>query len=241
MTAPTSTQYAAQPFRQHLAQMRSQRGWRQGEHILIAGPTSAGKTTLASKLLPLRSHTVMLVTKLDDPVFAAEFKDWTRLYAWPKGGPPSYERRVLLWPKPGKTLAATREVQRQVMADALDAIATQGKRTVCVDECIYMADPKFLNLGSELGMMHYFGRSAGITMLTLAQRPAWVPKIIYSSVTHAYVARTRDKDDAKRLADFGGLDARELAANAAVLPDRHDYVYVNPQGDAPPAVVNTRR
>lgn len=240
MTLPI-VRYEPQAFPKHLAQMRGGKGWKQGEHILIAGPTSAGKTTLAKHLLPLRSHAVMLVTKMQDPVFENEFKDWTRFNSWPKGGPPSWEKRILLWPKPGKTLGETRAIQREVMGNALDAIATQGKRTICVDECIYMADPKFLNLGSEIGMMHYFGRSAGITMLTLAQRPAWVPKIIYSSVTHAYVARTRDKDDAKRLADFGGIDAKELAANAALLPDRHDYVYVNPQGDSVPAVVNTRR
>lgn len=233
--------YGETPFATHLKGMRSGKGWKQGEHMLIAGPTSAGKTTLASKLLPIRSHAVMLVTKTDDPVFAEEFKDWTRYHSWPKNGPPSWEKRILLWPKPGKSLMETKAVQREVMGNALDAIGTQGKRTVCVDECIYMADPKFLGLGNEIGMLHYFGRSAGITMLTLAQRPAWVPRIIMSSVTHAYVARTRDKDDAKRLADFGGVDAKEISANTAALADRHDYVYINPQGDSTPTIINTRR
>jgi hypothetical protein len=233
--------YPEQGFASHLKQMRGSDGWKQGDHVLITAPTNAGKTTLASKLLPIRSHAVMLVTKLDDPTFAREFKDWERITSWPKHGPKAYQTRLLLWPKQGKTLAETREIQKEVMLNALNAIALQGKRTVCVDEAIYMCEPQFLGLSREIGMMHYFGRSAGITMVTLAQRPAWVPKIIFSSVTHSYVARTYDKDDAKRLSDFGGVNAKELAANVTALKDRRDYVYVNPQGDASPSVINSRR
>lgn len=239
--------YPRQPFAQHLEQQRARvykgdnLGWHQGDHIMIVGPTSAGKTTLASKLLPLRSHVVMLVTKMRDPTFEREYKGWTRLNSWPRKGPPQWENRVLLWPKPGKTLAETKGIQREVFADALDRIARQGNRTVCVDETLYMGDPKYLNLGNEIGMLHYFGRSSGVSMVTLTQRPAWIPKIIYSSVTHAYVARTKDRDDAKRLADLGGTDAKELAANLETLTDKHDYCYVNPQGDAPGVILNTRR
>jgi len=236
------SEFAAQPFADHMRQMRSRgAGWEQGDHVLIAAPTKAGKTTLAAKLLPARSHAVIFVTKLKDPTFELEFKDWTRLEAWPKGGPKPYQNKILLWPKPEKTMDGTKLKQRDVMGTALDAIATEGNRCVCIDECLYMADPTYLGLGKEIGMLHYFGRSSGISMLTLAQRPAWIPKIIYGSVTHAYVARTRDVQDAKRLADFGGIDAKELAANAALLQTRHDYVYINPQGDSVPRVINSRR
>ena len=233
----SETAYAAEPWPAHLKRLK----WRQGEHVLVSGPTSAGKTTLAAQLLPRRSHVVMLVTKLKDPTFASEYKGWERLEKWPKGGPPSYMRRILLWPKPEKTTRATILKQRDVMRDTLDAILHEGGRCVCVDEGLYFSDPKYLGLSTELGMMHYTGRSAGISMVTLAQRPFYLPKVVLSSITHGYFARTRDKDDLKRLADIGSVDTKEVAANLATLSDRHDYVYLNPQGDARSAVVNTRR
>lgn len=223
------------PWEQHIRQMK----WRQGEHILIAGPTSAGKTTLAASLLQKRSHVVMLVTKPKDETFAKQFKGWTRLERWPKGGPPNYETRVLLWPTPRKTIPETIAYQREIMREAVDAIFHQGKRCLAIDEGLYFSDSQFIGMGRELGMMHYTARSSGISMVTLSQRPFYLPKVILSSITHGYFARTRDKDDLKRLADIGSVDAKEVAHNLGILPDRHDYVYVNPQGDVSPAVVNT--
>ena len=125
--------------------------------------------------------------------------------------------------------------------EALDRIQTEGNRTVVIDEGLYMSDPTFLNLGQEIGMLFYFGRSNNITMVLLSQRPAWIPKVVYSSATHAWIARTTDRDDLRRLSDFGGIDAKEVGEQLRHLPLRHDFLYLNPQGSAPPAIVNTRR
>jgi len=215
--------------------------WRQGEHILIAGPTSAGKTTLASHLLQRRSHVVMIVTKVKDETFKREFKGWTIMDRWPKGGPPNYETRILLWPTPQKTIPETIRHQREVIGEAINAMFRQGRRCICIDEGLYFSDSRYLGMGTELGMLHYTARSSGISMVTLSQRPFYLPKVILSSITHGYFARTRDKDDLKRLSDIGSVDAKEVAYNLGILGDRHDYVYVNPQGDGKPSVVNTAR
>ena len=232
--------YGAASWPDHYKNLR----WAQGEHLLIAAPTGAGKTTLARKLVEKRSHAVMLVTKTHDDTIKREFKGWERVDQWSDIKP--WHRRVLLWPKPGKTLAETLTIQREVMRTALDGIG-RGNRTgwsgwgVLVDESHYLTDPSFCGLGKEIAMLHHVGRSAGISMLNLTQRPAWIPKIIYSSVSHAYVARTRDAADLKRLADLGGVDPRQAALNVANLPTRHDYVYLSPQSDALPAIVNVRK
>lgn len=227
--------YPAMSFAQHMRTLK----WDQGDHVLLSAPTKAGKTTLASRLIAKRSHAVIFVTKMKDPTFASEFGNWTRFHQWKDVKP--YHSRILLWPRPGKTIRETLAIQRETFALALDSIAREGNRAVIVDEALMFTDPKILGFGTEVGMMHYYGRSSGISMMTLTQRPAWIPKVIYSSVTHAYVARTRDQQDLKRLSDMGGIDPKEVAANITQLPSRHDYLYLNPQGDASPVVVNTRK
>jgi len=208
---------------------------------MISAPTNGGKTTLAADLVRQRSHVVVFVSKLNDDTLTHRFKGWTRLTEWPKGGPHAWQTRILLWPKAAKTIRETVQRQRDVFAPALDAIFHEGNRCIVIDETLMFSDPRMIGLGDQLGMLHYTGRSAGLSLVTLSQRPAWIPKVIYSSVTHAYIARTRDAQDLKRLADLGGIDTNELRRNLSQLTDRRDYVYVNPQGDAPPAVVNTRR
>lgn len=235
--------YEAVPWRDHLRRMyKGPDRWEQGDHILIAAPTKAGKTTLMSKLVRMRSHVVILVTKQRDSTFRDEFKDWTIMREWPRNGPDPWENRILLWPKAVHgNKDATIANQRRVFGRALQHINDEGNRCVVFDETLYLTDPKYTNLGGWLSYLHYHGRSSGISLVSLTQRPAWIPVVVYSSVTHAYIARTRDRNDQKRLADMGGIDAREVGHNLNALTSRHDYVYLNPQGDAEPAIVNTRK
>lgn len=238
MVTDTLQTYSRLSWREHFDSLR----WAQGDHLLISAPTKAGKTTMMRQLVEKRSHVVVFVSKMQDPTFSRDFRGWDRLEDWPSGGPRSWQNRVLLWPKPIKNnIRGTMLKQREVFANALNEILTQGNRCVVIDESLMMNDPKLLNLGTEIGMAHYYGRSAGITMVDLTQRPSWIPRVIYSSVTHAYIASTKDREDAKRLSEMGGIDAKEVSHNLMRLPTRHDYLYLNPLGDARPAVVNTRK
>lgn len=229
-------EYPRVPFKKHVRELP----WSQGEHVLICAPTNAGKTTFSAPIIAKRSHVVNFVTKSYDETFAREFKGWERIEKW---GPSLGARRVLLWPrkKKGMTVREFVAYQRQVFREALDAIDNEKGWCVVIDESHYMTDPNFLGLASEIAILHHQGRSSGISVVSLTQRPAWIPKIIYSSVSHAYIARTRDVADLKRLADLGGIDAKELAANVVSLTNRHDFVYVSPQTDALPAVLNSRK
>ena len=222
-------------WRDHLASL----DWKQGEHIMIAAPTGSGKTTLAQDLVQRRGHVVTFATKPHDPTLTREFGDWYKVREWADIEP--YMNRVVIWPKPEKTAAAVIAKHKQVFGEAFDKILTSRGWAVLVDETHYMSDRSFVGLYDSIALLHHVGRSSGISMVTLTQRPAWVPKIIYSSVSHAYIARTRDAADLKRLADLGGIDPKILAAEVSGLPTRFDYVYVNPTGDAPPVIVNRRR
>jgi len=228
---------APQSWADHKAMLRGT--WRQGEHILIAAPTNAGKTTLMSEIVNIRRHVVVMVSKVHDDTFRDEFKGWRIVADWKDVRP--QDEKVLLWPKGGRTLRETVMKQRAVFKRAFDAIGNGRGWCVVIDEMHYMASAQFCNLDAEIAILHHQGRSQKLTMVTLTQRPSWIPRIIYSSVTHAYIARTRDVEDLKKLSNFGGQDAKELGAAVVRLPSRHDYVYINPQGDLPARTVNVRQ
>jgi hypothetical protein len=226
------SEYPSQPFAEFLARF----DWRQGEHVLIAAPTSAGKSTLAAKIAPKRGHVVVLVSKSRDDHLRRLFGNYTRIDTWP---PRRDADRVLLWPRPKSTAADTIAHQQSQFAACLDDVQSRGGWCVVVDECHYATE--FLGLGRPIAVLHHQGRSSGVSMVVLTQRPAWIPRIIYSSASHVFLGATAgDRDDSRALASLGGRDSKRVAEHLETLP-KHDLVYLNPMGSARSRIVNTRR
>lgn len=231
MTIP----YRREFWNTHLANLR----WKQGEHVLICAPNGHGKTYLARRAADKRDYVVMFVGKPRDPIFRKEFKHWSVLKEWPARGPKPWQNHVLLWPEQKDTMAETVLHQRQVFKDAIDKLWKTGDWCMIIDETLQMSDPRGIGLGNHIGQLHYMGRSSNLSIVTLFQRPAWVPKIIYSSVAHAYLSSTKDREDLHRLGNLAGIDSGTLRSNLLTLP-KFDFVYVNPHGNAESVVVNTK-
>jgi energy-coupling factor transporter ATP-binding protein EcfA2 len=226
---------------------RLNRTWEQGEHVLISGPTKSGKTALARHVVQLRhnrgGHVITLCAKPnEDPTITSDYKDFVRWKSFKKRHP-SHESRVLLWPDTSK-LKTDKDViahQKEVFQEAFDRINRSGKWTVQIDEGLYMVSPRFLNLGDSVAMAHAVGRSNNLTMVTLTQRPAHMPLIVYGSASHALVGRTREAADQRRLAELGARESsRELAAMIAAN-DRHDFTWIPVAPDWPAETINLSR
>lgn len=228
--------YPTVKFADHLRALR----WRQGEHMLMAASTQCGKSTLASMLAPRRKNVVVLASKPSDKNLRERYKDYLRMSEWrvPDSMLRKGEARILLWPKAAPTLAESEIIQRPVMKDCLDSVSRMRGWCVIVDETQWMAE--HLRLSKEIAILHHQGASSGITMVTLMQRPAWAPKIIYSSVSHAYIGFTANSDDLRMLSNLGGVDTPRIQETVRRL-GKHDMLYVNPMGSVEPHIINTMR
>lgn len=220
--------------------------WKQGEHVVISGGTGSGKTALGRQVDEIRiqkgGYIVMLVCKLrPDSTILNDYKGWTRWDKFKKN-PSPHENRILLWPdtKKAKTLREARDIQREVFADTFDRLAKVGTWTLDIDEGLYVCSPEFMGLKDEVAMLHALGRSSNLTIITKVQRPSHVPLIIYGSASHAFVGRTRETADLKRLAEMGGREsAKEMQARISAQ-GRHDFLWLPIAPDWEPETVNLR-
>jgi len=224
------------------------REWKQGEHMLISGGTGSGKTALARPIVQLRidrgGYVVVLCMKpLEDRTIVEDYADFTRWKRWKKR-PGPHENKILLWPDVSKAKGNRDriiEIQREIFSEAFDGINAAGHWTVQVDEGLYATAASFLGKANDIAMGHAIGRSGNLTWVTLTQRPAHLPLILYGSASHALVGRTREASDLKRLAELGGRDgSRELARRVSEL-DRHDFLWVPVAPDWPSEVINLSR
>jgi len=213
--------------------------WRQGEHVLVCAPTGYGKSTLIGRILDKRQYVVVIGTKIHDDTYREEFlaRGFKRVEQWP---PPRHVNKVMFWPYAKfPTIKENAALYKERITEALNRIFKQTGWTVVIDETLYVSNE--LGLRAEIGTFQHQGRSSKLTNVLGFQRPAHVPLIAYDSASHAFIARSTLADDAKRLADLGGADSKELAFNMARLP-KYDYIYVNTRRpDLKPVIVNVRR
>ncbi len=221
--------------------------WNTGEHVLVSGGTGSGKTTLASKIVKLRldrgAYVVNFVAKPNaDETILKEYAGWSRWTEW-KRKPNQGERRVLLWPDTSKCRGRKEIIshQRSVFLKAIERLMVSGRWTVQFDEGLYMVDPTFANMSADIAMAHALGRSADLTLITLCQRPANLPLIIYGSADHAFASQTRVEADMLRLANLGGgQDKRELGKMLSNLRKR-DFLWIPARAEGiDPQVVNLK-
>jgi hypothetical protein len=198
--------------------------WNQGEHVTMIGPTGRGKTTLALAILPLRQFVMAIATKQRDPVlYQLESRGYQRITSIRDTPPKEAIPRIVLEAKLPKGAESVAD-QRRIVKEALAYVYIQGGWCLYLDEVRYVTE--FLKLDSDVELLWQQGRSAGISVVAAAQRPAWVPLSAFSMATHLFLWRTSDERDLERIGGLGAFDSRAIAREVATL-GRHSVLYVN--------------
>jgi hypothetical protein len=196
----------------------------QAEHVTILGATGTGKSSLAMRIATRRPYVVQLVEKpRDEKLRLALKRDGYRpATVLPE---PSGYRRVYVWPPAG---GVTDEAgQRKAFRDVLRRAGRNGVwHTVC-HETAFMVDP--LGLAPELKYLLRMGRSNGAGVILCSQRPAWLPRDVYSQASHLFLFGTNDVEDLKKLSGLNGMDSgrvRDAVASLGAAGDLHRFLYV---------------
>lgn len=200
--------------------------WKQGEHVTATAPTGSGKTTLFSELMPYRGHNLMFGTKKQDKTYNRILaRGFRRVQSIDEIKP--WDKNVLLWPKHLSDMADTKATQRFEFRRAMNMVMNQGSWTVWADEAKYMAE--MLSLSKELTFMMEQLRSINATIICGAQRPAWLPRSVLSNSTHVFLWKATDMEDAKRLADIGGIDKKAVLEEMKTL-GKYEFLYIRTRG-----------
>lgn len=217
--------------------------WEQGDHCFFDGPTKSGKTFLCRVLCRARTFVVVLGTKPRDPQMDAYMAEgYYRIDHWPptradyrKSGWGATEARFLLWPKIKTREDLTRygSVKKGgngTYARALDDMLVDGNWTIVADEGLWLSTK--LDLATQLDGIAYAGRTSGLTLMMLAQRPRGIPINTWTNALNAFVFRVGNTDDIRELASLG-TSTRKAAAQAIAGLRGHQFLFLpaHAQGD----------
>jgi nucleoside-triphosphatase THEP1 len=185
------------------------------EHVEIVGPSGSGKTHLMLTMLQdhyrhqetqrqaegrehIRTGAVLAVTKADDDIFSK--------LGWPVVEKSSDIRdtNVVFWPRTGKTGTERRAYHEVKVRDLLDRLWQPKANTLMAfDEVGYVE-----SLSGELRavIQQYWreGRSLGITVLAMKQRPQGALRDMHSETSWTAVFKPKDRSDAERFAELLG-------------------------------------
>jgi nucleoside-triphosphatase THEP1 len=194
------------------------------EHAEIIGMNGSGKTYLLMKILQDRmlvrnSHIILVVTKRSDKVFAK--------LGWPivrdQRDIKRY-RQCIYWPQTnliGRQRKAFHEVRiREFLTRYW---VPDSNRVIAFDEIAYIESlsPEVKEL---VAMYWREGRSNGITVVAMKQRPQGVQRDMSSETWWTFAFVPKDHADAERFAELFGNKKDWLPVFDQMDPDNHEFL-----------------
>ena len=228
--------------------------WQPGEHFALDGPTGEGKTTHAVGIYGLRKYVLALDPKGEDETLSNSgyqrvrsiYRDGWRYRA-------AHREDAKIWDDIHKRIEAGLDakvivgtgsrtdeddlINQQLMADALRYCRRAGGWTLGVDEFELVSSPRMFGQGPIVERMLISARSAGTSVVTNFQAPAWISQHATRQSRRAVKWPTGDRGMIKKLAEAMGRDWRELGQAIDLLPPFHTMTV--PRGKRHPMVITS--
>lgn len=207
-----------------------------GHHLSLIGPNGTGKTTTGFQILnklheihpqtnglalvmkrdkgpkgaPRGTTGDMTVTRLARRYKAPITRDWP-LRAGQKVMHPAKDVPFwVLWPRHSQDFRLDGPKHKAIHEKALVDGTNIGRRYTFADEVLGLVAR--LRLADILEYIWSQGRSSEHALIAATQRPAAVPRFMYSSARHLILYRDNDAEARKRYGEISGMDPKRLLA-----------------------------
>lgn len=185
--------------------------WKPGQHIAVIAPTGQGKSTVLVTLLErCRNFVLAFDPKGGDETLAKT--GYPRLTQWP---PPSRDYDRMAKREPVKYLVGPKTLKRSdrprliaAQERALEGAWNDGGWTVAIDELQISADK--MGQKDSIDELLIAARTRKVSVVTLFQRPANVPRSAYEMASWIFLGLTLDVDTINRLSEIVGRPKYEI-------------------------------
>lgn len=196
----------------------------QPEHMEIVGMNGSGKTHFLAKILQER----MIVRNTPMVIVCTKPADSTILkLGWPvtdRWEDVRQNRQVIFWPRTKRMGRDRRVYQERKIEDLLDRLWTPGSNTLLAFDEIAYAESLSPNMRDIIEMYWREGRSQGITVVGMKQRPQGANRHMSSETWWTVAFVPKDQDDAERFAELFGNRRTWLPVFEAMDPDNHEFL-----------------
>jgi energy-coupling factor transporter ATP-binding protein EcfA2 len=191
------------------------------QRVFICGQTGSGKSFLASHLTQLIKETrlVVLDPKGEIDPLKWNLEGWTEESKRRLQGGELVRLHALL-----KENADPRTYWLSIMEDCYKA----GNLVIYIDESYLANGGPTTTPPPIVNTLYALGRSFGIGVWAVSQRPTWIPIIQMSESQHFFVFRLNMPDDRRRMAEITGMPELEEQ-----IYDDHGFWYAR-SGDRTP-------
>ena len=218
--------------------------YRAGQHVVFAGPSQNGKTSLAFDLLERVATTQLpayvVVSKPSDPVSEKRGRElvYRRVSDWPpkttpneifNGKPSGY----LVWPKFGNMetdVENARDVTYRFLAHTYAEGARNKKAILVLDDTYLKA--RVLKLDSEMTTIHAMAGAMGIGAWTFVQKATGAGEttlMAYGAADHVFLFYEPDKKYRERYGEIGGVDPK-IVERAVMSLKKYQALYIRRDG-----------
>jgi nucleoside-triphosphatase THEP1 len=203
----------------------------QPEHVEIVGPTGSGKsylecTILQDRMVARQTGAVLICTKRADATFAK--------LGWPVVDSledVQREPNCLYWPRTRRTGTARREFYDRKINDLLDFLWQEDANTiVAFDEIGYVES---LSGEAKANVQMYWreGRSLGITVVGMKQRPQGALRDMHSETHWTMAFKPKDRADLERWAELFGARRDWMPVFDDLDRRKREFIIANPVYD----------